>query len=226
MARGRAIVVPVLAALVVLTTLVATGSLRGADQFAVSHWMPWLAPRRHALLDVTSLLVPARHGTVAARALDAWTYPASVLASAVIVAVCAYRTRRWILVALWVAGNAVELVGKLALGKPALFTAHHVHVTGFDHSYPSGHTIRGALVAAAVAVTWPRVAPVAAVWFATVPFVLVVLGYHTPTDVIGGALVAALLLTPLLPARAPRSGSSSSAASRPSRAAPSPDPDP
>jgi len=220
-----------LAALAAVTALVATGALRGLDQFAVAHWMPWLEPTHHKLIDLRSLLVPARQGSPGARALDAWTYPASVLVSALVVAVCAWRVRGrtgLTLVVVWVVGNAVELAGKLALAKPALYAHHHVHVVGFDHSYPSGHTIRGALVAASVAVAWPRAAPVAAAWFATVPFALVALGYHTPSDVMGGALVAAVLLTPLAallpPVRSPRSRSSSSAASPPSRAAPAPDP--
>lgn len=200
-ARRVSILVALAASLVVLTVLVVSGTLRGFDQYAVRHWMPWLAPKHHALLDLRALLIPAREGSLASRLVDAWTYPASVLASAVIVGVCAYRTRSWMLGALWVVANAIELVGKVALGKPALYTSHHVHLIGFDHSYPSGHTIRGALVAAAVAVAWPRAAPFAAAWFATVPFALVALGYHTPTDVIGGVLVAALLLAPTLGVR-------------------------
>lgn len=201
LAQRRALTFAAVAALALLTALVAAGRLHGLDRYAVAHWMPWLSPRHHALLELKPLLIPAREGPAAARAIDAWTYPASVLASAVIVALCAYRTRRRLLVALWVAANTVEVVGKLAVTKPALYTTHHVHVAGFDHSYPSGHTIRGALVAAAVASAWPRVAPFAWAWFATVPFALVALGYHTPTDVIGGLLVAVVVVAPLVRAR-------------------------
>jgi membrane-associated phospholipid phosphatase len=190
--------------LVAWAALVAAGVLHGFDRYAVDHWMPWLGRGHHPLLDLRALLVPARHGSIAERAVDAWTYPASVPISALIVAGCAWvlwrrglRHAAATLAVLWVSANLIELAGKLALRKPALDATRHgvtFHVVGFDHSFPSGHTIRGALAAFAVAYTWRRAAPFAAAWFATIPFALVALGDHTPTDVIGGALAAVVLL--------------------------------
>ena len=90
-----------------------------------------------------------------------------------------------------VRGNAVELAGKLTLRKPALYH-HHFHVTAFDTSLPSGHTIRAFIVAGAVAAAW-RSGRTAYVWAATVPIALVVTGAHTPTDVVAGVCVAVAL---------------------------------
>lgn len=193
-----------LACLVLLAVLVTSGAAGGLDQYAVDHWMPWLAPAHHRLLDLRSLLLPGTNGSRASRLVDLWTYPASVAVSAAVVGACAVvldrRSRRGSAVALcllWVAGNAVELAGKTMLARPALYLTRggtRIHVQGFDHSFPSGHTIRGFLVAVAIAYTWRRGAPLAVAWFLGVPFALVALGDHTPTDVLGGLLVAAALV--------------------------------
>lgn len=210
----RALAACAFACLVALAALVASGTLHGFDRYAVRHWMPWLGSRHHSLLDLHALFVPGDQGAAGQRAVDSWTYPASVPLSALLVAVVAWTWwRRGFMrpavafPVLWVIANLVELAGKLALRKPALYATRHgvtFHVAGFDHSFPSGHTIRGALVAFAVGYTWRRAAPFAAVWFATVPFALIALGDHTPTDVIGGALVAVILLALGVPTGTPR----------------------
>ena len=64
---------------------------------------------------------------------------------------------------------------------------------GFDHSLPSGHTIRSFLIAAVVLVLSARLGRAAAVWAASVVPILVVAGWHTPTDVAAGLLLAAAL---------------------------------
>jgi membrane-associated phospholipid phosphatase len=67
-----------------------------------------------------------------------------------------------------------------------------MHVYGFDQSLPSGHTIRSLLVAGAIACAW-HWGRLALVWAAGVPFALVVLGHHTPTDVAAGVFVVLFL---------------------------------
>jgi membrane-associated phospholipid phosphatase len=184
----------VLATLFLVTAaLVAAGVFHGADQYAVSHWMPWSHPRRHRLLALRGLFLPATSGSVARRALEVWIYPASVFVSGVIVAWIGLRTRSLVWPALWIAGNAIELAGKLIVRRPALFH-DGLHVVAFDHSLPSGHTIRAFVLAGALAWTWRR-GRLAFVWAVTVPVVLVLLGAHAPLDVVAGAFVAAALLS-------------------------------
>jgi membrane-associated phospholipid phosphatase len=175
-------------------TLTSTGALAFVDKYAVAHLMPWLEVRHHRFVTIGSLTVPSLHGPAANAALELWTYPAALVPSLVILLVAASRLAKagaivWC--ALWTAGNAVELVGKLTLRKPALYH-NHVHVAVFDSSLPSGHTIRSLVIAGAVAAAWHS-GRAAYVWAATVPFALVVTGAHTPTDVVTGVFVALTL---------------------------------
>lgn len=178
--------------------LVASGVLTGLDQYAVSHLMPWLRPRHQPFVTLSSLTLPGVDGPVVRALLDLWTYPAAFVPSGLLVLAVAWRLRSageiraaitWCV--LWVAGNAIELAGKLGIDRPPLYR-HGVHVSGFDHSLPSGHTIRSLLVAATLAYTW-RGGRLAFLWAAGVLGALVVLGHHTPTDVAAGAFVALFL---------------------------------
>jgi len=175
-------------------TLAATGVVHGLDQYAVGHLMPWLEVRHRPLFTIVGLVAPSLDPPAANVALELWTYPAAALPSAVVVLLAASRLARrdgltWC--ALWCAGNALELAGKLTLHKPDL---HHpaLHVTAFDMSLPSGHTIRALILAGAVATAW-RSGRLALAWAATVPFALVVSGAHTPSDVVAGVFVALTL---------------------------------
>ena len=152
-------------------TLAATGALRGVDQYAVDHLMPWLQVRHHPFVTFGSLTVPSFEPPAAqhrARALDVPGGARAVAAHRPRRGLAA-RTRRAAIAwcALWCAGNAIELAGKLSLRKPALY--HHTfHVSAFDTSLPSGHTIRALILAGAVAAAW-RSGRLAYVWAATVP---------------------------------------------------------
>ena len=182
--------------------LVASGALQGVDAYAVAHWMPWLRPRDHSPLTIGSLVSPEPRGPFGSRLLLFWVYPAAVIPSAAIVAAASVRLRRrgdgraavvWCL--LWAAANAIELAGKALVTRPALFATvegARVHVTGFDQALPSGHTLRALVVAGAVASAWRR-GRLAWVWAATIPFALLAIGWHTPTD-IAAALFAGLAL--------------------------------
>ena len=175
-------------------TLTAAGTLRHVDQYAVDHLMPWLQVRHHPFVTVGALSVPSFDPPAANIALELWTYPAAFLPSLLIVLAAGWRLARrdaivWC--ALWLAGNAVELAGKLTLRKSDLYH-HAVHVASFDTSLPSGHTIRALILAGAVASAW-RWGRLAFVWAATVPFALVVEGAHTPSDVLAGVFVVLTL---------------------------------
>lgn len=177
-----------------IATLTATGLLRSVDQYAVSHLMPWLEVRHHSFVTFGALTVPSINPPAGRIALQLWTYPAAVLPSLlIVVAAGRWLPRRDALVwlALWCAGNAIELAGKLTLHKPRLYH-HGEHVPTFDMSLPSGHTIRAFVLAGAVASAWHS-GRLLLVWAATIPFALVIAGAHTPSDVVAGTLVAMTL---------------------------------
>jgi membrane-associated phospholipid phosphatase len=173
------------------------------DQWSVDHVMPWLSPVTHPQT-VASIMLPFNgrpHG--AEIPLELWTYPASVPVSTLVLALCCAllwrRGRRaaataW--AAVWVVGNAVEVVGKSVIHRPALhmlWHGGHTHVVGFDDSFPSGHTLRALLVAVLVGLLWRRARPAAAAWAAVTLALLVATNAHTPSDVLGGALLAGAL---------------------------------
>jgi membrane-associated phospholipid phosphatase len=180
---------------VLLAVLVATGVLTSLDEHAVAHWMPWLRPSRPRLIHVAAVFVPQTRPTLGGTLVALWTYPASPFVSVLLIAGCAYAALRRgsrraaiSLCALWIVANVLELIGKAVIERPP------VGIASFRHSYPSGHTIRACIVAAAIAWTWRRAGGVATAWALTVPVALVLIGDHTPTDVAGGLALAAFLI--------------------------------
>jgi membrane-associated phospholipid phosphatase len=128
------------------------------------------------------------------------TLPAAVLPSLAIVAACwivLWRRGRHrsavVWAAAWVAGTAIEVLTKSVLTRPPLFS-HGAHLVGLDASFPSGHTIRIVLVAATVAVVWPAARVWAAAWAVCAVVLTELAGFHTPSDVAGGLVLAALLV--------------------------------
>jgi membrane-associated phospholipid phosphatase len=124
------------------------------------------------------------------------TLPGQVLISLLLVAVAA-RTL-WMRgrveaalcwTAAWFVAVAIELVFRHTLTREPLYR-HGVHLTGFDSSWPSGHALRCALVAAALATAWPRLRVPLGIWLAAAVVLLEVAGFHTPTDLAGGLLLA------------------------------------
>lgn len=193
--KEDAVAVAGAAVFLILAALVAAGTFTRFDEYAVGHWMPWLRQSAPRLIHVSSVFVPQTRPTLGGTLVGLWTYPASPFLSALVVAGCAYAavrrgSRRGAVsvCALWVVANAAELLGKVVIGRPSL------GVAGFRHSYPSGHTIRACVVAAVIAWTWRRAGAVATVWALLVPVALVLLGDHTPTDVVGGLALAACLI--------------------------------
>jgi membrane-associated phospholipid phosphatase len=171
---------------IVLAVLVEHGTFASLDQHAVDHWMPWLHPGHGGILSLRGLVVPQTESTLGGTLVALWTYPASLFASALVVGAIAWRLRSVALAALYVAANAVELGGKLIVHRPPLY-AHGIHLSGLDHGLPSGHTMRSLVVATAIAALgrWGRFAYA---WALGVAVALVLIGDHTPTDVVAGGL--------------------------------------
>jgi membrane-associated phospholipid phosphatase len=93
----------------------------------------------------------------------------------------------------WLLATAVEVIFREALTRPALYR-DGVHLVAFDASWPSGHTLRCTIVAAALATAWPRLRLPLLFWLAAVFVLLEVAGFHTPTDVAGGLLLATVVV--------------------------------
>ena len=193
-----------------LAVLVSAGAFTWLDQFSTEHLMPWLVPNNPPGSTTEGFYRPFRLHTVTwIKLLDLWTYPCSVLISALIVgAACCLLWRRVgpvIAVApavIWLAGNAVEVLGKGVITRPALHVPVQgdlVHVAPFDDSFPSGHMMRGVIVAWAIALAWQRLTPAVIVWVAFVGPALVLQSAHTITDVVGGALLGLFLVVAVHP---------------------------
>ena len=172
------------AAFAALAILVAAGVFTGLDQWSVDHLMPG-GTFENGDNGILGSLVPLYGNgwdnaySVAANIV---TLPASLLIS---LALVAWRSR--VLAAFLLAGTAVEALCKEVLDRPPLYDGAH-HIVGFDSSFPSGHTLRAVIVAAAFANPW------AAAWAVASIVLIQLAGWHTPTDIAGGLIVAALAL--------------------------------
>jgi membrane-associated phospholipid phosphatase len=208
--RARAALVALVTALVLLAGLVEAGAFTRLDQFSLDHLMPWLVPGNAKGSTVAGLYRPFAIPTpTAIKLLDLWTYPCSVLVSAlVVIGASIVLWRRVGLPAalapgvIWVVGNGIEVVSKGVIRRPALFgttDGERVHVTPFDGSFTSGHMMRGVIVAWAIALVWRRAAPWAAAWALLVGPALVLQSAHTITDVVGGALLGLVLVVAVHP---------------------------
>jgi membrane-associated phospholipid phosphatase len=143
-------------------------------------------------------LFHAHFGTPLLTAADIVTLPAQSVLSFVVVGAVAlvlHRRGRTEAAVLWlsalVLATAIEVVTKHALVRPPLYR-DGVHIVAFDSSWPSGHAARAAIIAAAAAVAWPRLRGVLALWLVAAVVLLELAGIHTPTDLAGGLLLAAL----------------------------------
>ena len=144
-------------------------------------------------------LVPLYHASfhgAGAAVTEVVTLPGQVLVSFALIALAAAvlftRGRRaaaagW--PAAWLAATAVEVLCRHVLTRPPI-ALNGVHATGFDSSWPSGHTLRCTLVAVALAAAWPRLRAPLLVWLVAAVVLLELAGFHTPTDVLGGLFLA------------------------------------
>jgi membrane-associated phospholipid phosphatase len=191
-------------AVVALSSLVAVGVFTGLDQWSVDHLMPRQnGPDANPSLvgSLFPIFDPAseRGHVVLGAVTYAVVWIASVVPSVLLIgAALLFLWRRGatgLATALGVAfvvANFVEVIGKESLTRPALF-AHRgfgpEHVRPFDSSFPSGHELRAVFIAVCAVACFRRPwlwGP----WLVAVSVLLVGDGWHTPTDVAGGFLVA------------------------------------
>ena len=177
------------AAFAALAALVAAGVFTGVDQWAIDHAMPGGHFRNahvESFLHAAIPLYATRWSDAYSVAVNLVTLPASFLISLVIVFACS----RLLGLAL-LAGVAVEVICKETLERPALHKGA-LHIIPFDSSFPSGHTLRTVLVAVAVATVWTRLRAAAAIWAAAAIALLLLAGWHTPSDLLGGLALGLL----------------------------------
>jgi len=173
---------------------------------AIGALLVWLAafavPRGRRLdaagLDAfTGAAQPPLHPSIIGVANLAGLWPL-VIATAGLVAVALLR-RRWIMAA---AVPAIVLGANLVtqILKPGLANPRIVELSGIEGiypaSWPSGHsTVAMSIALCAVLVVGPRLRPFAALagagYAVAVGYALIGLGWHLPSDVLGGFLVAA-----------------------------------
>ena len=142
-----------------------------------------------ALLESVVPLLHAQFHPIGAAVAQVVTLPGQVAVSLVLVVAAAWNLRNGTWIVAWTVVVAVELVFRHTLTRPALYR-HGVHLVAFDTSWPSGHALRSAVVAAALASAWPRLRLLLAVWLAAIVVLLEVAGFHTPTDIAGGLFLA------------------------------------
>jgi membrane-associated phospholipid phosphatase len=183
------------AAFAALAGLTAAGAFTRLDQWAVDHAMPGASFSRVStslLTDVIPLYHVRWHSPWSV-ATNLVTLPASFLLSLVIVAALSRRLGLALLACV-----AVEVICKETLTRPALYHGFG-HIEPFDSSFPSGHALRTVLIAVAVASVWPRLTPAASAW-ATASVVLLLLGgWHTPSDLVGGVGLGGLAAVVAVP---------------------------
>lgn len=181
-----------------LAALVASGTLTGLDQWAVDHAMP-LAGTPSAAPTTLEGIVPLLHAPLHPLGVDVAqvvTLPGQAVFSLLLILLAGWQLRKrgraeaavcW--TAAWLVAVAVELVFRHTLARPPLYR-DGLHLVGFDSSWPSGHALRCALVAAALAAAWPRLRVPLGIWLAAGVVLLELAGFHTPTDLAGGLLLA------------------------------------
>jgi membrane-associated phospholipid phosphatase len=175
----------VAAAFALLAVLVSAGVFHDLDQWAVHHLMPGLEPNpsESSLLDS---LVPLLGSDWS----DGWSVAANLVALPgsflIALAIVAWRSR--VLAIIMLAAVTVEVICKEVLTKPALYL-EGVHITPFDSSFPSGHTLRIVLVAGAL---YPLLRGWGVGWACAALALILLAGWHTPTDIAGGLLLGAL----------------------------------
>jgi membrane-associated phospholipid phosphatase len=188
------------AAYAALAVLVAAGATNGLDQWSVDHLMPGLSDRTvvPSKLDAVVPLLHAHWDNPLDYVGNVVTLPAQVVIASAIAAVCwLLLTRRGrtqaalLLAGAWIAANLTETLCKSVLSRPLLHH-HGAPLLVFQSSWPSGHTVRSVLLAVTIAAAWPAARRWVACWAAASLVLLEVDGWHVPTDLAGGLLLALL----------------------------------
>jgi membrane-associated phospholipid phosphatase len=185
-----------------LAVLVATGVLTAVDQWSVDHLMASV-PGPGGAPSIVDAAIPLRHSswhTGIDAVANVVTVPAQALIASALAGLCCLvlwrRGRARAAVAfggIWLAGAAVELLCKTVLERPLLHAGGY-DLIAFQSSYPSGHTLRSLLLVAGVAAVWPAARRWVGLWAAATIVLLVVAGFHVPSDIVGGLLLALLLI--------------------------------
>ena len=193
--RVRSAALACAAAFAALAVLVSAGALTGADQWWIDHAPPGarFGGAEPSLVEAAVPLLHEKIDTVVQAAVDIVGLPASALVSFLIVAWCCVRLRSPVWLLVWVGATAVELLCREIVTRPALRLGA-THLEGFDDSFPSGHTLRALVVASAVGAVWPRARRFAFAWAFLVAALVLAAGWHVPSDVAGGLVLAALAL--------------------------------
>ena len=194
----RSAAVGAAAAFVALAGLVSSGALTGLDRWAAEHAMPLagVVSRPPTTLESIVPLLHAAFHPVGVAVTQIVTLPGQLVVSLLLVIAAAWRLWKrgrieaavcW--TAAWLVAVAMEIGFRHTLTREPLYR-HGVHLVGFDASWPSGHALRCALVAGALASAWPRLRIPLGIWLVTVVVLLELAGFHTPTDLVGGLLLA------------------------------------
>jgi membrane-associated phospholipid phosphatase len=200
--------------LAALAVLVATGHAATFDQWSARTLMPYQDRplTEPSLWDqlMSPLAAVTRTGNdLPSRLLFASTLPAAPLATGVAAAIGIFalvtrgQPRRALIWTLALVSCAVAEAGIKALVERPLIhkydAVRQASVTkdSFNHSFPSGHTVRGLLLAFLFAELVPALRPFLAAWLVVMSASLVLTSMHTPTDVAGGVLLALVALVML-----------------------------
>jgi membrane-associated phospholipid phosphatase len=171
------------AALAALGAAVEQGALRAIDRFGYAH------------------LQPLHRGD--------WSHLADAASPAIacaLVAIAAVRLRSDTrLAAAWLAvlglGAAIELVCKPLVEHP---NPRPDEMPWLAHEgFPSGHAMRGVIVAGALSAAWPRARGVLIAWAVANAISVEVTRMHVPSEVIGGVLAGVALTTAVQAVRRP-----------------------
>jgi membrane-associated phospholipid phosphatase len=180
--------------------------IHSLDQWSVDQLMPGLHFSRGPLhgLSTTYIEIEGHRHRVVRVAARAIIWPASAIPSLVVLgalAIACWRCGARLAGTAWVIGFGVgglaELLLKGVVVRPPLLdrsTPLQFHITGFDGSWPSGHALRAVLLSALAGWLWRRAEIVLALWLCACVGMLVLGGFHTPADVLGGVLLAAAII--------------------------------
>jgi membrane-associated phospholipid phosphatase len=163
------------AALAGLGAAVEEGALRGIDHFGYAHLQPLHRGDWSRLADLASPGV-----------------------ASVLMAIAAFRLRRdALLAAAWLAafaaGVVMELVSKAIVVHPS---RNPDAVPWLAHEgFPSGHAMRGLLVAGAMSAAWPRARGPLVAWAVANAVVVEVTRMHPVSEVVGGVIAGLALVT-------------------------------
>jgi membrane-associated phospholipid phosphatase len=167
-----------------LAMLVAAGAFTGIDQWALDHLMPGASSSTedNGLVGAIVPLYGQHWDNAWSVAANIVTLPAAFVIALVLIA---WRSRAAALAL--VLATAVETLCKHALDRPPLYHGAN-HVVAFDSSFPSGHTLRTVMLAAVF------FSPLTTVWAVASIALIQLAGWHTPSDIVGGMLLALLAL--------------------------------